>query len=265
MSSITLGSFAPNILPQHSSLVTRIYRSIRLIIHTLYGVVVASTVLPRVSARNRELIISRWSRKLLGVLNIKIVVTGKVPANDVTNVMFIANHISWVDIHALNSVRTVRFVAKSEIRHWPLIGWFAMKVNTLFTERERKQDAGRMVKVATESLKSNDCLCYFPEGTTTDGTEIKPFKSSLIQAAINANSQVWPFAISYPLPDGKPNIEMAYWGDISFFESMKMIIAQRTPVVVMDFLTPINPQEHDRRDLANITRQEIAEKLNLAT
>jgi 1-acyl-sn-glycerol-3-phosphate acyltransferase len=263
MSSITLGTFAPNILPQHSSLVTRIYRSIRLIIHTLYGVVVASTVLPRVSARNRELIISRWSRKLLGVLNIKIVVTGKAPANDVTNVMFIANHISWIDIHALNSVRTVRFVAKSEIRHWPLFGWFAVKVNTLFTERERKQDAGRMVKVATESLKTGDCLCYFPEGTTTDGTEIKPFKSSLIQAAVNANSQVWPFAISYPLENGAHNIEMAYWGDISLFESMKMVIAQKSPVVVMDFLPPINPQEHDRRDLANITRQEIAEKLNL--
>jgi 1-acyl-sn-glycerol-3-phosphate acyltransferase len=226
--------------------------------------VVAGIVLPKVSARNRELIISRWSRKLLGVLNIKIVVTGKVPANDVTNVMFIANHISWVDIHALNSVRTVRFVAKSEIRHWPLFGWFAVKVNTLFTERERKQDAGRMVKIATESLKSGDCLCYFPEGTTTDGTEIKPFKSSLIQAAVNANAQVWPFTISYPLENGAPNTEMAYWGDISLFESMKMIIAQKSPVVVMDFLQPINPQEHDRRELASMTRQEIAGKLGLS-
>jgi len=264
MYSITLGSIAPNILQQHSTSLTRIYRSIRLIIHTLYGVIVAGAVLPRVNSRKRELIISRWSRKLLGVLNIKIIVTGVVPANDVTNVMFIANHISWIDIHALNSVRTVRFVAKSEIRHWPLFGWFAMKVNTLFTERERKQDAGRMVKVATESLKSGDCLCYFPEGTTTDGTQIKPFKSSLIQAALNANAQVWPFAIRYPLADGQPNVEMAYWGDISLFESMKMVIAQESPVVVMDFLAPINPQEHDRRALASMTRLEIAEKLGLS-
>ncbi len=224
----------------------------------------ASAIFPRVSPRNRELIISRWSGKLLDILNIKIVVTGIVPAHDVTNVMFIANHISWVDIHALNSVRTVRFVAKSEIKQWPLFGWFAVKVNTLFTERTRKQDAGRMVKIAAESLRMGDCLCYFPEGTTTDGTEIRPFKSSLIQAAINANAKIWPFAISYPLQDGTPNVEMAYWGDISLFESMKMIIGQCSPVVVVNFLAPINPQEYDRRYLASRTRLEIAEKLNLA-
>ncbi len=114
------------------------------------------------------------------------------------------NHVSWIDIHALNSVRAVRFVSKAEVREWPIFGWLAAKGNTLFIDRTKRHDTGRIVDIATNSLIAGDCLCYFPEGTTTDGTELKVFKGSLMQAAINAKKPIWPFAIRYPTPTVVP-------------------------------------------------------------
>jgi 1-acyl-sn-glycerol-3-phosphate acyltransferase len=234
-----------------------------MVLHTLYGIFIAGLILPRLSPQRRDMVISRWSKALLDLLNIKVVIKGKVPPLGLTNTMFVANHISWVDIHALNSVHTTRFVAKSEIKQWPIFGWFAIKVNTLFVDREKRHEAGKVVNSAKQALDHGDCICFFPEGTTTDGTEVKPFKGSLLQAAIEARSQVWPFAIYYPDAENKPNTEIAYWGDISLIESMKTIIKQRHAVVVLDFASPIHAADFERRALSSELHQAIISRLNL--
>lgn len=234
-----------------------------MVVHTLYGIFIAGLILPRLSTQQRDMVISRWSKALLDLLNIKVVVKGEVPPRGRTNTMFVANHISWVDIHALNSVHTTRFVAKSEIKQWPIFGWFAIKVNTLFVDREKRHEAGKVVNSAKQALDHGDCICFFPEGTTTDGTEVKPFKGSLLQAAIEARSQVWPFAIYYPDAENKPNTEMAYWGDISLIESMKTIIKQRHAIVVLDFASPIQAADFERRALSTELRHAIISRLNL--
>ncbi|MEZ0231472.1 MAG: lysophospholipid acyltransferase family protein [Methylophilaceae bacterium] len=247
---------------QHSSKATRTLRTTRLIVHTLYGVFIAGLIFPFIRERQREIIISRWSKGLLAVMNIRLIARGILPDRNVMGTLFVGNHISWIDIHALNSLRAVRFVAKSEVRDWPVFGWLAAKANTLFTEREKKQDAGRIVETITTSLKNSDCLCYFPEGTTTDGTELKPFKRSLMQAAIDANTPIWPFSVSYPKANGEPNVEMAYYGDMSLLRSIQLILMQQSPTVILDFSLPINPKGHDRRGLAIMARQAIASRLN---
>lgn len=236
---------------------------LRMMIHTLYGMLIATALLPRANPRQRDAIISRWSTSLLAVMNIRVVVKGSPPGPDVASTMFVANHISWADIHALNTVRAVRFIAKSEVRGWPIFGWFAQKSNTLFIDRSKKQDAGRIVETVTASLAAGDCLCYFPEGTTTDGRELKPFKGSIMQAAINTGSMIWPFTVRYPNPDGSANTEMAYFGDMSLVDSIFLVLAQRNPVVELEFLTPISPHGHERRGLTILIRQKIAEKLSL--
>lgn len=235
----------------------------RLAIHILYGLFIAGFILPRVSARRRNRLISRWCKELLGVLNIRIITHGTLPDASVVSTMFVANHVSWIDIHALNSVHALRFVAKSEIRGWPVFGWFSEKVNTLFTERTRRQDAGRMVELTADSLRAGDCLCFFPEGTTSNGTELKSFKGSLMQAAINAESQIWPVAIRYPSADGSPNTEMAYCDDMSLLHSIKQVLAQRSPMVELHFSPPIAALGHDRRGLSILARQAIAQGLKM--
>ena len=103
------------------------------------------------------------------MMNIEVKIEGTTPTHDLVSTMFVGNHISWLDIHVLNSIRAVRFIAKSEIRKWPIFGWLAKQTNTLFIEREQKKDALRVIDKASKSLTKGDCLCFFPEGTTTDG------------------------------------------------------------------------------------------------
>lgn len=236
-----------------------------MVLHTLYGIFVASLILPRLAPAKRDHVISRWSHQLLKVLDISVVVRGTPPGTDLANVMFVANHISWIDIHALNSVRTARFVAKSEIRDWPLFGWFAIKVNTLFVDRDKRHEAARIVNNTAEALRAGDCICFFPEGTTTDGTELKPFKGSLLQAAIEAQSQVWPVSIQYPTIDGQANTAMAYWGEMNLIESMRLVIGQHAPVVELHFSEPIVAEHHDRRRLTQLTRLAISARLTTIT
>jgi 1-acyl-sn-glycerol-3-phosphate acyltransferase len=246
---------------QHSSLVVRLVRIIRIIIHTVYGGFLGILIMPSATARQRNWIVSHWSRTLLNILNIEVVAYGNLPDQDVVKTMFIGNHISWVDIHALNSVRAVRFIAKSDLKSWPVFGWLAKKCNTLFIEREQKKDAVRVIEEATASLMRGDCLCYFPEGTTTDGTTLLPFKGSLMQAPINAGATIWPFAIYYPNIDGSANTEMAFAGETTLVESILQIVSLSSPKVVMTFLAKISPHGHERRGLTIAARHVIANQL----
>jgi len=247
--------------------ITRYYRISRIAVHTMLGVAIAAIALPLASNIRKEKLIRWWCRGLLTAFNMRVVSLGQVPANDAghTNTMFIANHISWSDIHALNSIVTLRFIAKSEIKDWPVFGYLVSRANTLFIDRNIRRDAKRTIDIAVESLQSGDNLCLFPEGTTTDGTSMKPFKSSLIQAAIEAKATIWPVAIRYPHPDGSINIDVAYAGDTTMAESMQNILAQQQPVIELHFLKPI-PSQHvamqDRRELTayveNLIRQHLA-------
>lgn len=246
-----------------TSLPTQLFRLTRLALHTLYGVVVAATILPGVSGIKRESIIRRWSQQFLDILNLKVIAKGHIPNADVHGTMFVANHISWLDIHALNSIRPVRFIAKSDIRAWPVIGWLVAQANTLFIDREKRQDASRMVNTVAESILAGDCLCYFPEGTTTDGTELRPFKGSLMQATIDTDTSIRPFSVRYPNPDGSINTAMAYHGETTLWQSLRMVLAQKQAVVELDFAAPIESAGHERRGLCLMARQAIAARLNL--
>ena len=234
-----------------------------MVLHTLYGLFIAAVIMPRLSPKRRNRVIGNWSAALLDILNIRVVVRGNPPARDVAGVMFVANHVSWVDIHALNSVITTRFVAKAEILKWPVFGWFAIKANTLFIDREKRHATGKMTGLTREALQAGDCICVFPEGTTTDGNEIKPFKGSLLQAAIDAETALWPFSIHYPGAGESANTEMAYWGERSLIESMRLVIRQHKPVVVLDFAEPIRASGYDRRTLAAEARTIILERSGL--
>lgn len=179
--------------------------------------------------------------------------------------MFVANHISWSDIHAINSIITLRFIAKSEIINWPVFGYLVSRANTLFIDRRSKRDAKRTIDVAVKSLQAGDNLCLFPEGTTTDGTVLHPFKSSLIQAAIEAKAAIRPVAIRYPHPDGGVNIDVAYAGETTLIQSMQKILAQKQPVIELHFLMPIPAEDvakQDRRELTlhieTLIRQHLA-------
>ncbi len=223
----------------HTNLLTRTYRSAHLLLHILMGLAIAGAFWPFIG-RAKKLSLTRWWCKgLLHCFNIKVITPGQLPLSTTQATMFVANHISWTDIHAINSIIPLRFIAKSEVSSWPVFGYLVKKSGTLFIDRSRRKDALRIVEMATQSLQNGENVGFFPEGTTTDGTHILKFKSSIVQAAISANSNVWPVAIRYPLPNGGVNTQVAYAGDTTMGESMLNILKQKNPVVELHFLTPI--------------------------
>jgi 1-acyl-sn-glycerol-3-phosphate acyltransferase len=253
-----------------TSKATRYFRIIRIVLHTLVGMLIASLALPLASKPIKLRLIRWWCKHLLAAFNIRVVCLGQVPASNqaIHNTMFVANHITWADIHALNSIVPLRFIAKSEIKSWPIFGYLAEKANALFIDRSKRHDAARIVEVTAKSLSEGDNLCLFPEGTTTDGTEMRHFKSSLIQAAIQADATIWPVAIQYPHPNGGRNTLVAYAGGTTLTESLQQVLLQKNPVVELHFLAPIvlknlTAQQKDRRALTTHIQHLIRHALKI--
>lgn len=239
-------------------------------VHTLVGVLVVSLIFPVGTKHFKLGLIKWWCKHLLDIFNVNVISFGDEPPSYKTasNNMIIANHISWIDIHAINSILPLTFIAKSDIKSWPIFGYLASKGNVLFIERGKRHHATRIVDITTRHLKTGDNLCLFPEGTTTDGTEIMPFKGSVIQSAIEAQSTIWPVAIRYPHPDGGINTAVAYAGDTTMAQSIQQLLLQKCPVIELHFLAPISTveisdQNINRRDLTSHIQSLISKKLAL--
>ena len=239
------------------------YRIIRILSHILLGILIIAVSWPFTEEKTRTKLTKWWCRKLLKYFNISTVTFGDPPQDNTSNNMFLANHVSWADIYALNSILPLQFIAKSDINNWPILGYLVRKSGTIFINRSNRKDTSRIVETTTERLIAGGNVGFFPEGTTTDGTSLAHFKSSLVQAAINANAQLRPVAISYPLANGGINTEMAYAGETTLGESMMHVLKQKKPMVELHFLTPIDAQSANRQTLTELAYKVIASTLKL--
>ena len=203
--------------------------------------------------------IRRWSRRLLHLLNVDIRLAGALAH---PNVLVVANHVSWLDIFALHAVGPVRFIAKSEIARWPLIGRLVRGVGTLFIERARRRDTHRVNREVATALADGDIVAVFPEGTVTDGTKVLPFKGSLLQPIIDAEGCVQPVAIRYRTPAGDISRAAAY-DDVTFLHSFWRICGEPALVVDLVATTPIAAAGRQRRSLAGDAEAAIRAALTL--
>jgi 1-acyl-sn-glycerol-3-phosphate acyltransferase len=163
-------------------------RLARLALHVLRGLAIAGFVFPAISEARRRQHIRRWSRQLLAIFNVRLHVHrararargAAAPAAP----MIVANHISWIDPFVIDAVMPARFVAKSEIARWPLVGWLSARAGTVFIQRARRRDTARINDRVTNALRAGAVMAVFPEGTTTDGSRVLHFHSSLLQPAV---------------------------------------------------------------------------------
>ncbi len=242
----------------------RLYRLACLVMHLAVGVALAGAVLPFVTPRRRDRIASRWAFRLLDILNVRLSISrcGQIPAAQAA--VYVANHVSWIDIVALKAVAPARFVAKSEIRRWPVIGWLARQTGTLFIRRRSLRDVRRIVQGMREALRAGDCLTLFPEGTSTNGTGLRPFRTGLFQAAVEAEALVCPVAIRYMKPDGTRNTAAVFTGEMSLMPSLWRVVGETSLHVVLDFAEPISARNKARRAVAQYARTLIAAALRLS-
>jgi 1-acyl-sn-glycerol-3-phosphate acyltransferase len=176
----------------------------------------------------------------------------------------VGNHISWIDIYAYLSVGDFRFVAKSEVKAWPLIGWFARNIGTIFVERDRPRDAVRVGRELRDALEAGHAVCLFPEGTTTDGSVVLPFSSVLVSAAVDRGVPVQPVSIAYCRPDGGACTRAAFTGDATLVASIWELAGGGRSVVRLSFLDPIPVAGIDRRALARRAEDAVRASLGHA-
>lgn len=130
--------------------------------------------------------------------------------------LIVANHVSYLDIVVLASKTPVVFVAKREVRNWPVFGIFARLAGTRFIDREKRADVSRVAEELGPVLAAGVSIVLFPEGTSTDGSAVKAFKTSLFEPAVQQGWSVVPAAISYSVPPGHSvEREVCWWGDMS--------------------------------------------------
>jgi len=240
----------------------RALRAARLALHLARGLAVAGLVFPFLDPEARLRRVRDWSHALLAILSIRLRVHGERPPR--RPLLIVANHVSWVDIFALDAVAPVRFVAKSEIRAWPAIGWLAGKAGTLFIRRGHHGHAGRLSRVVAERLIAGERFAVFPEGTTTPGDVLLPFHASLIQPAVLAGVPVVPVAIRYTRTDGSLCREAAYDGDRSLLLTLRQMWTLAEIRVDLSFGDPLIPASgRDRRVLAREAEAAIAALLSL--
>ena len=234
-------------------------RILRVIAHLTKGVLLVWIVFPHINATQRDAIIVGWSQEMLKIFNARLRLLGNVPPATLSSVLFTANHISWLDILAINAFQRVRFVAKAEVRQWPIVGWLAARTGTTFIRRSRHYELARVSRMVSRSLRKGHCVALFPEGTTTDGTSIRPFHSGLFESAIEAEATVWPVGLRYLEPEGTADVGVAFLGEDSLIASMLRIVARPTTDIHLWFAPPLVAFGSTRRELAQQAQDAIAQ------
>jgi 1-acyl-sn-glycerol-3-phosphate acyltransferase len=241
----------------------RVYRWTRASAHVLEGVAMTSLLFPLLGMARRRTLSAQWSRRLLRILRIEARVHGQPAEGIGGNVLIVANHISWLDIFVLTAVQPARFIAKSELKRWPLIGRFAETSGTLFIDRSRRHDTHKVNRHAAEVLARGDVIAIFPEGTTSDGRDVLPFHGSLLQPIVDAEGHVQPIAIRYTHHEGGVNDAVAYVGDTSFMSSFWRVTGERRVVVELTVTPPLPARERHRRELSREAEAAIRRALAL--
>lgn len=141
----------------------------------------------------------------------------------------VANHASWLDIFALNAAKRIYFVSKAEVADWPGIGWLARATGTVFIARDRREAAAQ-VQVFRDRLSHGHKLLFFPEGTSTDGLRVLPFKPTLFAAfldpALRETLAIQPVSVVYHAPKGSDPRHYGWWGDMDFGPHLLATLAQ---------------------------------------
>ncbi len=168
---------------------------------------------------------------MLAALDVDVQVTGELPGGG----MIVCNHLGYLDILVIAAQGSVVFVAKSDVRKWPAIGGLLECAGTILAERERPLSAGKTSEQIRQVLAVGIPVVLFPEGTSSDGASVLPFKPTLLQVALDTNAAITPTAISYQADGGNAASDVCYWGDATFFPHLIGLARLRKVTAMLNF------------------------------
>lgn len=235
-------------------IVRTFYRLVFLSAHLLLGAALCVLLLPKDRQKTgnfQKRVIRWWLQACTRIMGLTIRVHGR-PAPQAA--YLVSNHVSWLDVLVIGSIRPVCFLAKSEISQWPLIGYLARRAGTLFIKRgQGVQSATRAV---TDCLRHGHSVVVFPEGTTSDGSQVKPFYPRLFSVVENHETMVQPLALGYPsgraVHAGVPFVD-----EEPFLKNLFKLIAFKKLSAVIYYTEPL-AQNGDRKKLAEQARKQVS-------
>jgi 1-acyl-sn-glycerol-3-phosphate acyltransferase len=194
----------------------------------------------------------RWSRFASRVVGIRVTTRGSMPPSG----LLVCNHLSYLDVVVLSSIRPCVFVAKRDVATWPLFGWLACAAGTIFVDRERRLASADVVDLVREAVAGGSLVVLFPEGTSSDGSTVLPFKSALLESAVELRCPVAAAAIEYALDDGSVADEVCYWGDMTLVPHLLNLFFKREIRSRCSF-SPPRIRTGNRKEIAHELREEI--------
>ena len=215
--------------------------------HVIAGLVTLFFRFPFADQKLKNQLIQAWSIRLLDIFGIELRLIHQEILPE-TPFLLASNHISWIDIHAINAFRPIRFVAKSDVESWPIFGWMAKQLGTVFIKRDSARH-GRHVANEVGNVLKTQSVCIFPEGTSTIGEGVLPFKPNLFESAVIARVPVYSLAITYRSSVSGVRSEVpSFVGDMGLLESMVKILNHRQLVVELSFIPPSGATPESSKD-----------------
>jgi len=237
-------------------------RFLGLVVGVLAGLVTTITVFPWAHPRWRARLTRHWSCATLAVCGVAVRVRGQPVLRGA--VLFVANHVSWIDIFVLNRVRVTTFIAKSDVRHWPLIGRLVAGAGTLFIDRHQRHAVRTVNRQMGERLQEGGAVGLFPESTTSTGQTVRPFHTSLFAPALDAGIPVQPVALRFFHHHARSPYA-AFVGDETLVANLWRVLGATGLSVEAHYLPPLFPHRIDGH-LPDVppTRQSLAHAAQIA-
>jgi len=237
-----------------------IFKSTLMAFHLLLAVLlcIAMIILPRNISR---VLIQHWAKRLLRILKIKITLSGEVlKFLGKDSYLVVSNHISWLDIPVIFSLKPITFVSATDIKTWPIIGMLAKISGAIFVDRDRKSSLIEVIQAMNQHFKNDkQSICIFPEGITSNGYQVLPFKSNLFQSAFESNKLLLPLSIKYKENNVITN-RTSFHGSTTLLQSFKRVAKSNHIEVDVNIGYPMKPTQ-SRKDLSVKLQKAIALKI----
>ena len=248
-------------------LVRYLWRVPLLLLHLLLAVPVAWMVQSDWAGQRKrgeeplnQYLVRWWTRSMLRIIGIRPQRVGEPLPSPV---MFVANHVSWLDIELLHSQRAVCFVAKAEIDRWPVIGWLARRAGTIFHRRGSNDSMARVVESMASRLRQGRTVAAFPEGSTGPADSVRTFHARILQAAVLADAPIQPVALRY-CRHGELCSAVCFGPGESFFANVLRVIGEAPMEAEVHFLPALDNRDEGRKAMARMAREQVARALDLS-
>ncbi len=195
-----------------------------------------------------------WLGNIVHIVGGRVTVVGE-PAPQGS--LLVANHVSWLDIPLLGGSAPIYFLSKEEVRRWPVIGWLAASAGTLFIKRGGSGASERAAATIAGRLAMTGNVLVFPEGTTTNGRDVRRFHARIFAGAQDASALVQPVAVRYLNAAGEHHPMVAYLDKQTLLNNLWGIIGEPAVHIEISFLAPVPSQNYSRRELALYAEQQV--------